>query len=94
VLFEASAAGKPIVASATGGTPDILIDGETGFLFERTDIDALTERVQTLVRDPGMRSAIGARAKDRASGTFAFGPVRKLEELYRKLLSGPAPASR
>lgn len=88
VLFEGSAAGRPIVATSTGGTPEILIDGETGFLVERTDVDALTERVLTLIRDPGMRTAIGTRAKERAKSTFAYGPVRELETLYRKLTAG------
>jgi glycosyltransferase involved in cell wall biosynthesis len=93
VLFEASAAGRPIVATATGGTPEILIDGETGFLVERTDIDALTARVRALIRDLDLRATVGKRAKERAKSTFAFGPVRELEALYRNLIAGtPATA--
>lgn len=86
VLFEASAAGKPIVATATGGTPEIVVDGETGFLVARDDLNALVERVLALVRDERLRSRIGARAKERALSGFAGAPVRRLEGLYRTLL--------
>jgi glycosyltransferase involved in cell wall biosynthesis len=87
VLLEASAAGRPIVATATGGIPEIVIDGETGFLVEKTDSDALTARVLALIRDVGLRATVGKRAKERAKSTFAFGPVRELEALYRNLIA-------
>ena len=87
VLFEASAAGKPIVATATGGTPEILIDGETGFLVNKDDIGALVDRVTRLVRDEQLRRSVGSRAKDRAMSEFAERPVRQLETLYDQLLA-------
>lgn len=86
VLFEASAAGKPIVATATGGTPEILIDGETGFLVGRDDIDGLTARVLSLVRDRDLRMRIGSHAREHAMSRFVADPVRTLERLYGTLL--------
>jgi glycosyltransferase involved in cell wall biosynthesis len=87
VLFEASAAGKPIVATATGGTPEILIDGDTGYLVQRTDLEALVGRVRALVRDPQLRRSMGARARDKAAKKFVAEPVRRLERLYKELLT-------
>jgi L-malate glycosyltransferase len=88
VLFEASAAGKPIVATATGGTPEILIDGETGYLVSKDDIGALVDRVARLAHDEQLRKSMGSRARDRAMNEFAERPVRQLETLYEQLLAG------
>ena len=88
VLFEASAAGKPIVATATGGTPEILIDGETGYLVGKDDIGALVDRVARLVHDEQLRKSVGSRAKDRAMNEFVERPVRQLEAIYDQLLAG------
>ena len=87
VLFEASAAGKPIVATATGGTPEILIDGETGYLVGKDDIGALVDRVVRLVHNEQLRKSVGSRAKDRAMNEFVERPVRQLETLYDQLLA-------
>ena len=86
VLFEAGAAGKPIVATATGGTPEILVDGETGYLVKKDDIENLVSRVLALVRDHELRRRIGNRARESAMNRFVATPVRQLEDLYRTLL--------
>jgi glycosyltransferase involved in cell wall biosynthesis len=87
VLFEASAAGRAIVATSTGGTPEVLIDGQTGYLVGREDLSALVERVTDLIRDRASREAMGARAKQRAMSEFAERPVRQLEDIYEHLLA-------
>jgi glycosyltransferase involved in cell wall biosynthesis len=87
VLFEAGAAAKPIVATATGGTAEILIDGETGYLVGKDDIEALVDRVARLVQDEQLRRNVGSRARDRAMNDFAERPVRQLETLYDQLLA-------
>lgn len=86
VLFEASAAGRPIVATATGGTPEILIDGETGYLVEKNEVGDLVDRVYRLIQDQQLRERMGACAKRRAMTEFAERPVRQLEEIYDRLL--------
>lgn len=87
VLFEASAAGRPIVATATGGTPEILIDGETGYLVEKNEVGDLVDRVYRLIQDQQLRERMGACAKRRAMTEFAERPVRQLEEIYDRLLT-------
>jgi len=85
VLFEAAAAGKPVVATATGGTAEILRDGETGYLVERHDLDAMTACVARLVEDHELRNRLGAAASQLARRSLAVEPVRKLEDLYASL---------
>jgi len=87
VLFEAAAAGKPVVATATGGTAEILRDGETGYLVERHDLDAMTACVARLVQDHELRNRLGAAASQLARLSLAVEPVRQLEDLYTSLTS-------
>ena len=85
VLFEAAAAGKPVVATATGGTAEILRQGETGYLVERRDVDGMTSCVARLVADDSLRREMGESAWRRARQSLAIEPVRQLEDLYASL---------
>jgi glycosyltransferase involved in cell wall biosynthesis len=64
VLLEAMAAGVPIVASSTGGVPDVVRDGVTGLLVPPGDPGALASAVRAVLDDPGLadRLRAGARA--------------------------------
>jgi glycosyltransferase involved in cell wall biosynthesis len=85
VLFETAAARKPIVASATGGTPEVIENGNNGFLFERDDAKGLAEAIQTLVEEPDLRYSMGARAYELALINFGKKPVEVLEHIYTEL---------
>jgi glycosyltransferase involved in cell wall biosynthesis len=84
-LFEAAAAGKPVVATATGGTAEILREGETGYLVERRDVDGMASCVARLVADDSLRRDMGEAAWRRARQSLAIEPVRQLEDLYASL---------
>jgi glycosyltransferase involved in cell wall biosynthesis len=85
---QALAAGKPVVAYPLDGTPEVVVDGETGFLVPVGDGAALVDRVQRLLRDPGLAASMGRRAQARVVGEFAVATmVRRLDELYRLLIS-------
>jgi L-malate glycosyltransferase len=86
ILFEAAAAGKPLIATATGGTPEILRQGETGFLIERNDVTGLTRYMRQLIDDPVLRQTLGERAALIAQQEYAQGPIKKMEKLYDSLL--------
>lgn len=63
-VLEGLGTGVPVVASATGGNPELV--GDAGLLFPRDDVFGLAEALGTLLDDPGLRSKLGARARDRA----------------------------
>lgn len=62
-VLEAMALGKPVVATAVGGLPEIIQDGVTGLLVAPGDERALANACLQLITDPGEASAIGARAR-------------------------------
>ncbi len=63
-ILEGLATGLPIVASATGGSPELVGDG--GLLFPRDDVVSLAQRLALLLDDPELRRDLGARARRRA----------------------------
>lgn len=88
ILFESAAAGKPIVATATGGTPEIVRPEETGFLVERDDIDGMKTYVERLINDRALRERIGLCAREIAATEYAVQPISRMEAIYDSLLSG------
>jgi glycosyltransferase involved in cell wall biosynthesis len=65
-LFEGLATGVPVVASATGGSPEVV--GDAGLLFPRDDVISLAAALARLLDDPAERVALGKRARGRAEG--------------------------
>lgn len=68
-LVEASACGLPVVAGNSGGIPEAVRDGETGFLVPPEDPAAVAEAVCRLLEDPGLAQRIGAAGR-RAVETY------------------------
>ncbi len=66
VVLEAMAARRPVVCYSWGALPELVVDGETGFLVAYGDDIAAAERVLTLSRDPALRRAMGEAARARA----------------------------
>jgi glycosyltransferase involved in cell wall biosynthesis len=89
VVLEAAAAGLPIVATAAGGTVEIVDDGRTGRLVPIGDVPALTAALLELIEDPELRARFGASA--RADVAVRFGVDRMVEEftqLYEDIAAG------
>jgi colanic acid/amylovoran biosynthesis glycosyltransferase len=65
VLKEASASGVPVVATVHGGLPEIVDQGETGFLAPERDVESLSRYLAQLIEDPALRASLGraGRAK-------------------------------
>jgi glycosyltransferase involved in cell wall biosynthesis len=59
VNLEALAAGRPIVATAVGGNPEVVREGENGFLVPSGDAEVLAARMLTLLKDPALRARMG-----------------------------------
>jgi glycosyltransferase involved in cell wall biosynthesis len=79
VGIEAMGHGRPVVATATGGIPEWLVDGETGVLVEPGDARALTEALAGLLADPDRCARLGARAAAHVGERFT--PERYVEAI-------------
>lgn len=83
VLLEAMAAGCPVVATNTGGIPDIITDGETGFLVPEQDPRALAGAIVRLLSDGKLRDTIGMNGLIRAAEKFSWKVVSaRFSEVY------------
>jgi len=86
-LIEAGAAGKPSVATAAGGVPEVVLDGITGHLVERGDDRALAGAIRQLAEDPQVRARMGAHARRHVLERYSSRRlVQDVERLYADLL--------
>lgn len=82
-LIEAMAMGLPIVASQVGGVPEIVKEGETGFLVPPMDHHAIADRVTKLLIDDELRRKMGSAGLKRIEDTFSAERVtRSLEQTF------------
>jgi glycosyltransferase involved in cell wall biosynthesis len=87
-VIEAMAAGKPVVATAVGGVPDIVVEGETGFIVPPGDDAAMAHRLGQLLADEELRGRLGRRAREVARARFHAEQIaRRYYELYRQVLA-------
>ena len=63
VFLEAAACGLPVVAGDSGGAPDAVRDGETGYVVDGRSVEAVAERVAALLADPAAARAMGERGR-------------------------------
>jgi glycosyltransferase involved in cell wall biosynthesis len=71
-VLEAMASGTPVVASRTGGVPEVVRDGETGFLVTPGEIGELRDRIDQLLRDPALARRMGRAARDLVLEQFTW----------------------
>jgi glycosyltransferase involved in cell wall biosynthesis len=87
-VIEALAAERPVVATRVGGVPDVVRDGEDGFLVEAGATEDLADRLGRLARDPALRARMGKKGRERVLPRYAVERlVDDVDELYRSLLS-------
>ena len=70
-MLEGAALGKPMVASRVGGIPSLVVDEETGYLFESGDYEELSKKLSLLVENPDAISNMGKNIKERATSLFS-----------------------
>lgn len=83
VVFEAMATGTPVVASRVGGIPELVSDGETGFLVAPGDESALADRLVHLLRNDEERERMGRAARAAAERVFS---TEAYVDGYRRLI--------
>lgn len=95
VAIEALAAGKPIVATNVDGTPEVVIDGQCGFIVPSDSPPPLAAAIVRLLRDPELRRAFGQAGRRRALQHFDSSlQVASTERLYVKALEGSTRRAR
>ena len=87
VLVEAMAAGKPVVASRVGGIPDLVRDGETGYLVPPADEKALADGIKKLLDDPGKAWEMGQQGRKLCQQFSLEAMIKKLDDLYSVLIT-------
>jgi N-acetyl-alpha-D-glucosaminyl L-malate synthase BshA len=95
--LEAMACGVPVVASNVGGLPEVVTDGEAGFLCPPGDVAAMAAAACRLLTDDALHRRFAVAARRRAETCFPLEPaVTRYESLYRRVLSSsssrPAPS--
>jgi glycosyltransferase involved in cell wall biosynthesis len=87
VLVEAMASGRPIVASHTGGIPDMVIHEQTGLLVSPADESGLADAIHRILKDPEKAKIMGQKGKVRSKRYSVDSMVAKLDALYTDLIN-------
>jgi len=77
-LLEAMAAGLPVVATAVGGVPEVVVDGESGLLVPPADAEALAGALGRLARDRPLAERLGAAARRRVRERFSLAATARV----------------
>ncbi len=94
-LLEAMACGKPVVATAVGGVPEVVSHGATGLLVPPADPEALAASILLLVQDAALSARLGPSARADVERRFGLARmVQRYETLYAGLAKGPTRHAR
>ncbi len=89
VLLEAMAAGLPVVATAVGGVPDTVTDGEQALLVPAAQPQAMADAIRRLLTDGDLALRLGTSARERAAAQFSpEARVRRIAEIYGRVTMG------
>jgi glycosyltransferase involved in cell wall biosynthesis len=87
VLMQALAVGIPVVSTTVGSIPDVVIQGETGFVVPPRDAVALADRIGALLDDAALRARMGAKGRSLVERCYSLDHMLdRLEEVYDRLV--------
>ncbi len=87
IILEAMASKVPVVASAVGGIPEMIKEGENGFLVPPKDSDSLAKKLLLLVNDKGLRKRMGEAARKDVEESFSETEmIYKTQQVYLDLI--------
>ena len=85
VIQQAMALSKPVIGTLVGGTPEMIVEGETGLLAPPSDAGALAAAIRALAGDGAMRKRMGQAGYARVTSDFSLSVMTdRIEELYRR----------
>jgi len=86
-LLEAMACGCPVVATRVGGNPEVVVDGQTGFLVPPKDPEAMAEAIITILQDKRMAQSMGEAGRRRVEEKFSLARmVNEYQKVYEEVL--------
>lgn len=86
VCLEALASEVPVVASDVGGVSEVIIDGETGYLFPPGDVKECFEKIKRLLADERLRTRMGRKGRSLVNRFYTWTKVvNKIEGIYRSI---------
>jgi glycosyltransferase involved in cell wall biosynthesis len=86
-LRESLAVGTPVIGTDLEGNPELVIDGETGFLVPPRDVAALTAAILRMIREPELARTMARKGSERVAAMFSTrAKLERTEALYRRLL--------
>ena len=89
-ILEASASGLPVVSTRHAGIPDVIIEGETGFLVDEGDIDKMAAHMLELALNPDLARNLGEKGADRVAGNFTLDQhIGRLWEIIQRAIAEP-----
>ena len=90
-VLEAYACGKPVIASEVGGLKDLVINGETGLLFEPGNVKQLVRSIFNLTNGNDVAKEMGLKGKNFVRENFTVEKVvERLEKVYEEVVEGCA----
>jgi glycosyltransferase involved in cell wall biosynthesis len=88
ILIEASATGRPCITTDTGGCTDIVINNETGFIIPQHNVEALAEKIETLIKSPDLSKKFSFAARKHSEIVFdEVSILKNTLNLYFKILN-------
>jgi glycosyltransferase involved in cell wall biosynthesis len=88
-LIEAMAAGKPVVATRSGGPEEIVVEGECGYLVDVGNIEAIANRMARILGNPSLALALGNAGRQRAVERFDLAyTTQEIVRIVEEALSG------
>ncbi len=87
-ILEAGASGLPVVSTRHGGIPDVIIEGETGFLVEENNLDSMAEKMLFLAQRPELASTMGNKARQHILASYNLKDnIKTLERILESVVT-------
>jgi glycosyltransferase involved in cell wall biosynthesis len=83
-MLEALSSGLPIIATDTGGSKELITEGENGYIVEMKNSDDIDEKLEKLIDNPELRNEMGEKSRARALELSWEKVAKQYRELYKK----------